>query len=256
MIRFSLPGTGDVRQVPVFGCECKVCYQSRVDVSRRRRPCCALLETPQGNLLIDGGLTDLAERFEQKGLNAILLTHYHVDHVQGLFHLRWGMGDKIPVYGPDDTQGCADLLKHPGILNFMPAAEPFQRFELLGIGVTPIPLQHSKPTYGYLLEYNNSLIAYLTDTVGLPEQTQIFLKQLLKERHIDLLAIDCSHPPQNTTPRNHNDLNMALEIHHSLRPCRTVLTHISHEMDLWLSDHPGSLPDHVQVARDNDDFLF
>jgi ribonuclease BN (tRNA processing enzyme) len=32
----------------------------------------------------------------------VLLTHYHLDHVQGLFPLRWGVGAPIPVYGPPD----------------------------------------------------------------------------------------------------------------------------------------------------------
>ncbi len=41
-----------------------------------------------------------------------------MDHVQGLFPLRWGVGDKIPVYGPPDEQGCDDLFKHPGLLDF------------------------------------------------------------------------------------------------------------------------------------------
>jgi phosphoribosyl 1,2-cyclic phosphate phosphodiesterase len=36
-----------------------------------------------------------------------LLTHYHLDHVQGLFPLRWGVGAPIPVYGPPDDAGCA-----------------------------------------------------------------------------------------------------------------------------------------------------
>ncbi|MEX0633936.1 hypothetical protein M8494_25840 [Serratia ureilytica] len=41
-----------------------------------------------------------------------------MDHVQGLFPLRWGCGNSILVYGPPDEQGCDDLFKHPGILGF------------------------------------------------------------------------------------------------------------------------------------------
>lgn len=257
MIKLSFLGTGDVRQVPVFGCQCKVCYRARVDTRARRRPCSALFETEECTLLLDGGLTDLAERFDpmssnKKSLEGILLTHYHVDHVQGLFHLRWGLGDKLPVYGPDDPEGCADLFKHPGILDFQPPLVPFERVHINGIGVTPIPLQHSKPTLGYLLDYQGVRIAYLTDTVGLPEDSLKFLRQFC----LDLMVIDCSHPPQDSPPRNHNDLNLALQIHNQLSPAKTVLTHISHEMDLWLVDNPNQLPESVQVVKDGESLVF
>ncbi len=43
----------------------------------------------------------------------VLLTHYHLDHVQGLLPLRWGVGASIPVHGPPDDAGCDDSLKTP-----------------------------------------------------------------------------------------------------------------------------------------------
>ncbi|MGK3928170.1 hypothetical protein, partial [Enterococcus faecium] len=79
-------------------------------------------------------------------LSRIMLTHYHMDHVQGLFPLRWGMGELIPVFGPPDSQGCDDLFKHPGILDFQAPFTPFEPVQWPGITVTPVPLQHSKIT--------------------------------------------------------------------------------------------------------------
>ena len=69
----------------------------------------------------------------------VLLTHYHLDHVQGLFPLRWGVGASIPVYGPPDDAGCDDLLKHPGLLDFSHTVTPFVMFNLQGLRVTPLP---------------------------------------------------------------------------------------------------------------------
>ena len=243
-MKLTFLGTGDVRQVPVYGCRCRACEAARKDARLRRRPCSALLEVGDQRILIDGGLTDLAERFAPSDLNAILLTHYHVDHVQGLFHLRWGLNDSIPVYGPDDRDGCADLLKHPGILEFHPPLLPCVPFTLGEVQITPLPLQHSKPTFGYLFEQGDRCIAYLTDTVGLPETTEAWLR-----RYENLeMVIDCSQPPRPEPPRNHNDLNLVLDIHQRLRPQCTWLTHIGHEMDQWLQDH--ALPEAVRVARD------
>ena len=89
-----------------------------------------------------------------------------MDHVQGLFPLRWGCGNSIPVYGPPDEQGCDDLFKHPGILAFQPPLAPFATVELGGMCITPLPLQHSKLTHGYLIQAAGAALAYLTDTVG------------------------------------------------------------------------------------------
>ncbi|WP_240997543.1 MBL fold metallo-hydrolase, partial [Pseudomonas viridiflava] len=96
---------------------------------------------------------------------------------QGLLHLRWGQGLVIPVHGPVDPEGLADLYKHPGILDF---SQPFAAFETRVLGalqVTALPLQHSRPTLGYLLEGGGRRIAYLTDTVGLPEATHDYLQR-------------------------------------------------------------------------------
>ena len=243
-MQLTFLGTGDVRQVPVYGCDCPACTSARRDSRRRRKPCSALLELAELRILLDGGLTDLTERFAPGELSAILLTHYHVDHVQGLFHLRWGLNDKIPVYGPDDRNGCADLLKHPGILDFRPPLTALVPFWLGELKITPLPLQHSKPTFGYLFEHGGRQIAYLTDTLGLPEETERFLQGFANLE----MVIDCSQPPRPMPPRNHNDLNLVLAIHQRLQPTRTWLTHISHEMDTWLIDN--ELPHNLVAARD------
>lgn len=60
-----------------------------------------------------------------------------MDHVQGLFPLRWGVGDSIPIYGPPDEQGCDDLFKHPGLLDFSHTMEPFVVFDLQGYRSRP-----------------------------------------------------------------------------------------------------------------------
>jgi phosphoribosyl 1,2-cyclic phosphate phosphodiesterase len=245
-MRLTLLGTGDARQVPVYGCECAACTRSRIDERWRRQPCCALVECGDQRWLIDSGLPDLTERFAPRSFNGILQTHYHADHAQGLLHLRWGQGLVIPVHGPVDPEGLADLYKHPGILDF---SQPFDSFETRAFGtlnVTALPLQHSKPTFGYLLEGHGRRIAYLTDTVGLPPDTTAWLQR----QALDLLVLDCSMPPQPQTPRNHNDLNLALQCIEELKPQSAVLTHVGHTFDTWLMAHRMELPGNVSVGFD------
>lgn len=245
-MRLTLLGTGDARQVPVYGCQCAACEAALDDGRWRRLPCCALVECGDQRWLIDSGLTDLTERFAPRSLSGILQTHYHADHAQGLLHLRWGHGLVIPVHGPADSEGLADLYKHPGILDF---SQPFAAFETRQFGaltVTALPLVHSRLTLGYLLDGGGRSIAYLTDTVGLPDSTA----EYLRGRALDVLVLDCSMPPQAQMPRNHNDLNLALQIIAVLQPLQAVLTHVGHTLDAWLRHEPRELPANVTIARD------
>ncbi|WJV64694.1 phosphonate metabolism protein PhnP [Pectobacteriaceae bacterium CE70] len=243
-MEFTFLGTGDVRQVPVFGCDCPACVRAQREYRYRRGPCSASIRCGDETTLLDAGLPRLEQRFSPGEISHIVLTHYHMDHVQGLFSLRWGIGEKIPVYGPPDMQGCDDLYKHPGMLDFKPFLTPFQTLRLGELRVTPLPLNHSRPTFGYLLEDTHQTLAYLTDTIGLPTETFRYLS----ERALTHLIVDCSAAPCEPPPRNHNDLTRALAIHEALNPAQTWLTHLSHEMDSWLMMH--TLPDRVATAGD------
>jgi len=243
-MRLKLIGTGNAAGVPLFGCDCLLCAKAKENTDFRRGPASAVLEIDNKKYLLDAGAMDIADKFSDKKPDAIFLTHFHPDHVQGLFHLRWGKGENIPVYCPPDSTGCSDLFKNPGILKFN-TKKKFEEFSIGYLKVTPLPLIHSKLTFGYLFELDNQRIAYLTDTKGLPPKTALFLE----DRNIDLLIIDTSHAP-NVNDTNHNNLNDSLDICERLKPVRTVLTHISHDFDIWLNENKSCLPTEVYVAND------
>ncbi|WP_042873861.1 phosphonate metabolism protein PhnP [Dickeya poaceiphila] len=237
-------GTGDAQQVPLTGCECMACERARLDPRFRRGPSSMLIRCDGETTLLDAGVTQLEQRFGVNEIRRILLTHYHVDHVQGLFSLRWGIGDRIPVFGPPDEQGCDDLYKHPRRLDFQPAMTPFQAVAMGALWVTALPLNHSKPTFGYLLEQDRHTVAYLTDTCGLPNDTLDFLRG----QRLDHMVMDCTQPPRDKPPLNHSDLNTVLQVREWLQPTQTWLTHISHETDAWLMQN--TLPNGVCAAVD------
>lgn len=242
----QLLGTGDSAQVPVYNCDCSACVAARLDVSHQRLPCSAVLRFAGQTWLIDSGLMDLTTRFPAPQLSGILQTHYHADHAQGLLHLRWGVGIKIPVWGPADPVGFADLYKHPGILDFSRPWQAFESRQLAGCTITALPLTHSKPCFGYVIESSTRCIAYLTDTVGLPEPSYAWLKN----KPLDVCIVDCSQPPRTQTPRNHNDVTSALSMCEGLAIKQLVFTHIGHELDVWLQTHRSELPGYVQIASD------
>ncbi len=244
-MRLSFLGTGAAGGVPLYGCRCPACERARLDTRLVRRPCSALVESGGTRVLLDAGLTDLHERFPPGSLSAIVLTHYHPDHVQGLFHLRWGVGNAIPVYGPPDSQGCADLYKNHGLLDFRSLGE-FEPVSLGPLKFTPLPLIHSKPTFGYAIESAaGERFAYLTDTRGLPPRTEAFLRAW----GVHELALDCSFPPRDM-PGSHNDWNTALATVAAVGPRHAWLTHLGHAFDSWLLAEAVTVPDGVSIARD------
>lgn len=244
-MRLTFLGTGSTSAPPLYGCRCEVCKTARAVVPMARRPASAFVESGETCLVLDAGLHDLRDRFPPGSFAAILATHFHPDHVQGLFPMRWGMGERIIVHCPPDAEGCADLFKSPGLLDFL-AVRKFEPFEVGAIRITPLPLIHSKPTLGYFLENGASRIAYLTDTAGLPPATADFLRR----RKPGVMVLDCSFPPRGETPRNHNDFTLALQDIADVAPEQAYLTHIGHELDAWLLENPDALPRGIMVARD------
>ena len=246
-MKITFLGTASAGGVPRFGCTCAACVRARIDHNFKRRPCSALIEHDNTCILIDAGLMDLHECFTPEELDAIVLTHFHPDHVQGLFHLRWGRGTPIAVYTPPDRDGCADLYKNPGILKFS-TLHKFQTIQVGTLRFTPLPLTHSKITFGYAIEDQyGTRFAYLTDTIGLPDETVNFLKLW----GVFDMAIDCSHPP-TAKPRNHNDWMRAHHCAQQTGARITWLTHIDHELDAWIIQHHPKLPPHIRLAQDGE----
>jgi phosphoribosyl 1,2-cyclic phosphate phosphodiesterase len=230
-MRITLLGTGDAGGTPRYGCDCAACR------SLVRTPAHAVLESESGLLLLDTGAALPPERPD-----AVLLTHFHLDHVTGLFPLRHGVGVPLPVYAPRDEESLAFLFRPRGALDFR---HPDGPFEVAGYEVTPVPLRHSVPTCGWLVRQEGACVAYLTDTKGIPEAS----RELLREAEPGLMILDCTWPP-GADPDNHNDLNLALYEIDEIGPKRTVLTHLSHELDAWRLEERGELPPGVEFARE------
>ena len=106
-MRITLLGTGDAGGTPRFGCPCAACK------NLVRTPARGLLESASGRLLLDAGAELPPER-----LDAVLLTHFHLDHLTGLLPLRFGVGDPLPVYSPSDETRRDYLFKERGVLDF------------------------------------------------------------------------------------------------------------------------------------------
>lgn len=227
-----LLGTGNAPQIPVYGCRCRSCSRARLDENFKRRPTSAEIQTASGRFLLDAGRMDLADWVDPDSLQGVILTHYHMDHVAGLFHMRWGVCESIPVYGPADEQGADDLLDHPGCFDFSHHLTPYRQYPLTDdLTITPVPIKHSRMTFGYILQgYRDSLV-YLSDCDGVgPESAQ-----MIRDANPKAVIVDCSFPPE--TGRNHLSLDRAHTLAETL-DARLYLTHIGHDLSNHLMDHP------------------
>ncbi|MDO5667167.1 MAG: MBL fold metallo-hydrolase [Alcaligenaceae bacterium] len=260
---FTVLGTGSSAQLPVYNCQCPACERARADSRFIRRPASAMLQIGWDVYLFDSGLMDLRERFplptsdsdSSPRLKAIFQTHYHADHAQGLLSLRWGVNMSLPIYGPVDNEGFADLYRNPGVLDFSPTLEPFQRLSLSGqnrqtVDITALPLEHSRPTLGYLIEApQGKAVAYLTDTKGLSPR----VIELLRAAEVDYLLIDCTFAP-SVDAKGHNNLDEAQALQSQVQAKAFYLTHIDHSLDSYLIKHPEQLLPGVRLAQDGMSF--
>ena len=99
-MHLTLLGTGNAAGMPLYGCHCEYCLEALSNRVLKRSPCSALLKIEDKQYLIDAGQVNLDERFPAGSLSGVFVTHFHPDHVQGLFQLRWGINLSIPVYIP------------------------------------------------------------------------------------------------------------------------------------------------------------
>lgn len=247
-LKLTILGSGTSHGVPMIGCRCPVCTSD--DPRNRRYRASALLQFAGRNVLIDT-TPELRLQALRAGLDrvdAVLMTHQHADHVAGFDDLRrFGSLQKssIDVFAHAETiqrlremfpyVAEEDVPEHFEIpaVRYRPVTGPF---DLFGTTVTPVPLTHGRwSCYGYRL----GNLAYCTDVRDVPPASRELL------RGLDTLILGAlRHRPHAT----HFTVAEALEVIADLRPRRTWLTHIAHDLDHAATN--AALPPGVELAWD------
>ncbi len=248
-MKLTFLGTGTSTGVPSIGCNCETCLST--DERDKRLRVSVLIEHRDKKILVDTSI-DFRQQALRAGisqLDAVLLTHCHVDHVFGLDDIRplnfrhGAMG----VYANDiawtDLRRIFKYIFEPthfggGLPQLIPhIVVPGSRF-CIGedIEVTPIEVIHGKlPVIAY--RFNN--FAYATDLKVIPPVSMDLLREL------DVLVLDCVRIKPHST---HLCLEEALEIIDDLKPKRAYLTHLNH--DIMHERDSVLLPENVHYAYD------
>lgn len=232
-MKINFLGTSDSAGIPVHNCDCFICTEYRNKKKNNGSTCAYIKNKKNEVILLDAGAENIVSLFDGQKIRAIFLTHFHADHVSGLLRLRYSH-DTIECYHPHDEQGFADLFKHKHSIVYHENT-PFKKIQIDEITFTPIPLQHSKNTTGYLIEDETSAIAYLTDCAGISQKALDFLKsKSLDECYLDAALF----PPATKQPEqqnqnqnkktNHLDFLQAEKILDILSPQKGYLIHAGH----------------------------
>lgn len=247
LFKLTVLGSGTSTGVPVLGCRCAVCTSGEPRNNRTR--CSVLFEWCGRKVLIDTA-TDFRQQALREGLeqvDSVLYTHAHADHVHGIDDLRTFTlvtGMAIPVYAEravlDRIQGLFSYIfsegDTPGYRPRLQVHEVTGPFELFGQTVTPIPLIHGP---GEALGYRIGNLAYVVDCSAIPEASWELLQGL------DVLVIDALRFREH---QSHFSVSQAIEVAGRLRVPRTLLTHLTHDIDY--PRHSAGLPAGVEFAYD------
>jgi phosphoribosyl 1,2-cyclic phosphate phosphodiesterase len=249
-MKITILGCGTSTGVPMVGCNCRICASA--DPRDKRTRASALICYNDRNVLIDTS-TDLRQqalRQHISRIDAVLFTHAHADHVNGIDDLRgfhFIHKEIIPCFTSRVTLDTLqvgfsyifDEHQRSGYTPLLSANEisgPFTLFDQL---ITPIPLLHGKTTS---LGYRIGNFAYLTDCNAIPEQSRELLQG------VELLVIDglrwTEHP-------FHFNIPGAIAATRQIGAGRTILTHLTHEISYAEGD---GLPSGFELAYDGMEF--
>lgn len=191
---------------------------------------CIYLGTKKVKILIDAGLSaraiqaKLAEiDVDISEIDAILITHEHTDHIQGLKVLAFKLG--IPVFANNETaKGIVDYF------NSCPKFKIFstgETFEYADLEIHPFSIQHDTlDPVAFTIRFDSLKLGFCTD---LGFATSLVQNQL---KNCDYLYVEANHQPSmvhaSPRPMIYKQRVLSRSGHLSNESCGQLLAHVAH----------------------------
>lgn len=162
-----------------------------------------------GTLLLDAGtIANKLPLSEQKQIRHIILSHLHFDHIKGLPTLADNLSEQIstPIVVAGIPEVIHGLQRHifntdvyPDFFS-IPTPErptltsaylkPGNAYSFSGIDITPILVNHTVPTTGFIVHDHSSAFVYSGDTYSTDE----LWHEAKRIPHLKAAFIECSYP--------------------------------------------------------------
>ncbi len=191
---------------------------------------CVYLGTGQTKVLIDAGLSGKAITAKLAQINvdigdidAILITHEHTDHIQGLKVLAYRLG--IPVLA--NTETAKAIVEH---FHDCPKFKIFstgETFEFGDLEIHPFSIQHDTvDPVAFTIRTNSLKLGFCTD---LGFVTSLVANQL---RECDYLYVEANHQPSmvhaSARPMIYKQRVLGRSGHLSNEACGQLLSQVAH----------------------------
>lgn len=206
-----------------------------------------LLRSNGKNILIDCGSGVLSKLFRHIALDridAIILTHYHSDHISDISVLKYAVqmnqknGSEIPpihIYAPATPEVlAATIWDEPSFIYHR--IDETSTLELFGLSFSFVRTRHPIECLGVRVEKGAKSFAYTSDTVYAPE-----LEALLA--NADLAIMDCGCLERDRDPGMfHMTPADSYRLYEDCRLKRVVLSHLVPYYDISdISEEAGAL---------------
>ena len=200
----------------------------------KRTRCSAIITKGTNSILIDTS-ADLRYQLlsnKIKNISSVILTHEHADQTNGLFELRpffWRHKKRINIYGDAHTIRLINN-RHDYLFKKVSSYPPIVKSNIIKtkfslgesdekISFKAIKVKHGKTnSLAYIFERT----AYISDT------NDLSITKMDELKNLKYLIIDCLKFKKHTS---HFNLEESLFVHQNLKPKKTILTNLHHDLD-------------------------
>jgi len=204
------------------------------NIKNKRTRCSAIILKGSNSILIDTSPDIKSQLIDNRirNLSSVIYTHEHADQTNGLFELRpffWRNKKRINIYG--DVYTINDLKKrfgycfqsskmYPSIVKANIIKKKFS----IGKSREKINFNTLKVKHGF----SNSIVYIFKKTAYVSDCNDYSISTKKELKNLNYLILDCLKYKKNLA---HFNLEDCVEIHNYLKPKKTILTNLHHDLD-------------------------